>query len=550
MTEAEEFEFRHRLEQEQAASSLPSSPSGEISRKEKFLKGVRDPIDAGAQMLVHALPDGVVNAGNRINNFIADKTGLVGSIPDGGIDQQIKENEQAYQAKRNLAGESGFDGYRAIGNVVNPTNLALGYGAGMLAPASLAGRVGVGSLAGALSNTLNPVTDGNFAEEKLGQLGTGASVGAALPFIGAGASRVINPNVSDSVKTLMKNGVNPTLGQILGGGFQKFEDKLTSVPLLGDAINSARAKSLNEFNGAAYARALDPIKGTVPLEAGRDSVASVRNQLGDYYNDLLPKLTFKSDQKFTQDLSSLRSMAQNLAPQEAKKFDSILNEHLSKLSPNGGMTGETFKILEGALGQDAKRFSKSMDPYQQELGSALNETLNTFRSGLSRSNPGYAEDLKKVNTGYANYARIRDAASRQGSQDGKFSPSQLGAAVRGQDKSVGKMAYSEGTALMQDLSDAGKTSLTSQYPDSGTTGRLLAGLLTGGAAAGAATVSPAGVSMAALSALPYLPGGRQAVASLLARRPELAKPLAEAVRKYSPAVTAGVAPAIGNNQSN
>jgi hypothetical protein len=172
--------------------------------------------------------------------------------------------------------------------------------------------------------------------------------------------------------------------------------------------------------------------------------------------------------------------------------------------------------------------------------------LQTFRSGLERSNPNYAQELGDINKAYANYARLRDAGSRQGSLEGKITPAQLGAAVRNQDRTVGKRAYSEGSALMQDLSDAGKQSLSSQYPDSGTTGRLLAGLLTGGAAAGAATVSPVAVGVAGLSTLPYLPGGRQAMAALLARRPELAKPVADAVRKYSPALTAGALPAIRN----
>ena len=60
-----------------------------LSRTEKVLKGARDPIDAGAQVLTHILPESVVNAGNKLNNFIADKTGLVGRLPEGGVEQQV-----------------------------------------------------------------------------------------------------------------------------------------------------------------------------------------------------------------------------------------------------------------------------------------------------------------------------------------------------------------------------------------------------------------------------------------------------------------------------
>jgi len=545
MTEQEEFEFRHRLESELAAQ--PAKPTAQVptlTTTDKVLRGMRDPIDGGAQLLTHVLPDSVVNAGNKFNNWLADKTGLVGKLPEGGVDQQIKDSEAAYQQSRAAQGETGIDGARLAGNVLSPANLALGGAAGVAAPASMIGRMGVGAASGAASNALAPVTEGNFSDEKLSQLGIGGGVGAALPIVGSGVARVINPNTSDAVKKMLAEKITPTAGQILGGGWQRLEDKLTSVPLLGDAISSARAKGLDEFNRAAYAKALAPIDGAIPSTVGREGVASVKNQLGDAYNALLPKLTFQPDAQFAQELGSLRNMAQNLAPQEARKFESILNEHLSKLSPNGGMTGETFKIVESALNSDAARFLKSQDAYQQELGSALKQTLQTFRDGLTRSNPTYADELGKINQGYANYVRIRDAASRQGSLDGKFTPSQYSAAVRAQDKTVGKGGFATGNALGQDLSDAGKTVLNSQYPDSGTTGRLLAGLLTGGAAAGAATVNPLAVSMTALSAAPYLPGGRQLTAALLAKRPEIAQQIAEAVRKFSPALTVGVAPVL------
>lgn len=545
MTEQEEFEFRHRLESELAAQ--PAKPTAQVptlTTTDKVLRGMRDPIDGGAQLLTHVLPDSLVNAGNKFNNWLADKTGLVGKLPEGGVDQQIKDSEAAYQQSRAAQGETGIDGARLAGNVLSPANLALGGAAGVAAPASMVGRMGVGAAAGAASNALAPVTEGNFSDEKLSQLGVGGGVGAALPIVGSGVARVINPNTSDAVKKMLAEKITPTAGQILGGGWQRLEDKLTSVPLLGDAISSARAKGLDEFNRAAYAKALAPIGGAVPSTVGREGVASVKNQLGDAYNALLPKLTFQPDAQFAQELGSLRNMAQNLAPQESRKFESILNEHLSKLSPNGGMTGETFKVVESALNSDAARFLKSQDAYQQELGSALKQTLQTFRDGLTRSNPTYADELGKINQGYANYVRIRDAASRQGSLDGKFTPSQYSAAVRAQDKTVGKGGFATGNALGQDLSDAGKTVLNSQYPDSGTTGRLLAGLLTGGAAAGAATVNPLAVSMTALSAAPYLPGGRQLAAALLARRPDIAQPVADAVRKFSPALTVGVAPVL------
>ena len=67
---------------------------------------------------------------------------------------------------------------------------------------------------------------------------------------------MISPQTSKEVKTLMDQGVTPTAGQILGGRLQSVEDRLMSVPLLGDAITTGRKRASEELNRAAYARAL------------------------------------------------------------------------------------------------------------------------------------------------------------------------------------------------------------------------------------------------------------------------------------------------------
>ena len=86
-----------------------------MSRMDRFSQGLKDPINGGAQLLTNLLPKGVVDAGNTANNWLADKTGLVGRLPAGGVDQQVREQETKYQARR---GDSGLDGYRLAGNVL------------------------------------------------------------------------------------------------------------------------------------------------------------------------------------------------------------------------------------------------------------------------------------------------------------------------------------------------------------------------------------------------------------------------------------------------
>lgn len=74
----------------------PATNSKPLTNTDKIIKGAVDPIEGGAQLLTHILPQGVVDAGNSFNNWLADKTGLVAKLPQGGLDQQIKQDEATY----------------------------------------------------------------------------------------------------------------------------------------------------------------------------------------------------------------------------------------------------------------------------------------------------------------------------------------------------------------------------------------------------------------------------------------------------------------------
>jgi hypothetical protein len=209
------------------------------------------------------------------------------------------------------------------------------------------------------------------------------------------------------------------------------------------------------------------------------------------------------------------------------------------------MDGISFKEMETKLTQLAKGFGKSPDPNDQMMAAALGEVLSSARGVLSRSNPQYAERLTKINEGYANYARIRGAASMLGADEGAFTAAQLQNAVKANDKSVGKGRFATGNALMQDLSEAGKTVIGAKYPDSGTAGRSLLPWITSGSTALAITnpVLAAGAAGGVgLAVAPYTAFGQKLAANALARRPAMAAPVANALRYASPALGAGVSP--------
>jgi hypothetical protein len=179
------------------------------------------------------------------------------------------------------------------------------------------------------------------------------------------------------------------------------------------------------------------------------------------------------------------------------------------------------------------------------MGDAYATALGELRQNLARNNPQYAEQLNKINTGWANFARLRGAGSMANTQE-MFTPSQLAAAVKSADKSSGKGATATGKALLQDLSDAGVQVLPSKIPDSGTAGRQVInsalGALLGGGGAYAAQTQPVATGTAALLgtalAAPYMPGGRNLITMLGGKRPEIVQKLADLIRESSPYLAA------------
>ena len=512
--------------------NVPKPTGPQLQRGDSVSRGIRDAVEGPAQALTHILPDSIVNAGNRFNNWLADKGLPLGKIPEGGMDQFVKQGEQDYQNKRLASGESGFDGGRIVGNMLGTAPLAM-----MMPTAAptLGGKVLQGAAAGGVFGATQPVTEGDFATEKAKQIGSGAVVGAIAAPIAAGISRIVKPQTSQQVQDLMKEGVTPTPGQILGGGFKKAEEAARSLPILGDSITNAQRKGVEQFNRAAINRALNPIGKSLDKSAsvGYDAVDNAHQTISQAYDNLLPKLKVKADNTFLAEVNKLRGMASSMLPERAKQFNNIIDSSvIGKFTKGGTMHPQTMKEVDSQLGQMASKGLKSIDLDQQQLGAAIREVQSSLRSMVERANPQYAGELGKVNTAYANLLRVENAAAKVGAKEGVFSPSHLSGASRALDSSLRKSASARGNALMQDLAEAGDKVLANKLPDSGTPYRMAVGA--GGLLSGMINpIIPAG--LAGGSAL-YTQPAQKAIAALLTKRPEMAAPLAELIRKSSPAL--------------
>lgn len=515
--------------QEMIAQSLKQQePKAPLSGSERFGMGLADPIHGGAQLLTKALPDGFVKAGNDLNNWLADKTGLVARLPEGGVDQAVRQREADYQQRK----PEGMDWMRLAGNVASPVNVAAGAAAVPARLASLPVKMAAGAATGAGAAALAPVSGGDFAEEKARQVGMGALFGGAVPAAVAGASRLISPKASTDagLKVLQDAGVRPTIGQTLGGWVNRAEEKMQSVPIMGDAISAARGRSVNQLNSAAINRATAPI-GVKIDKVGQEGIKEAADALSSAYDDVLSGLkSIKFDQQWTQDMSQLKSMARAL-PDGVKnsfknKIKSLIDDRISRA---GGMTAETMKQLDSELGTLARQYGRSSVASEQELGSAFLQAQSLLRDQVARNSPQAAARLKALNEGWANLVRVEKAGSAAINNEGVFTAAQLNNAIKAADSSVRKRATAHGTALMQDLGNAGSR-LGNKVPNSGTVDRLLLG----GAGLGAGAISP-GIPIAlAGGAAAYTPPVQALLRYLATARPQAAQPVAGLLNQAAP----------------
>jgi hypothetical protein len=386
------------------------------------------------------------------------------------------------------------DPFRVVGDV----STVLGGGGAALRAANMGGRT---------ATVANALTRGSELTNPINML--------TRP-----AAAVVSPTVDPGVRALMAEGVTPTTGQILGGGYKRFEEGLTSIPVIGDFIKSAQTRAVEQLGTAAFNRALRPIGQTLPANTtGREAVQFVSDRLDDAYNSLLPRMTVQADPVFGAEIGNLRQMVAQGAidPNAVRAFDRFLDTNVvNKFQGQQAITGQTLKQIQSDLRERINLLSASTDADQRLMGQALQEVQDQFRQLVIRSNPQNAAELRAIDTGYANFKRVQRAAGLTGAEEGVFSPAQLQSAVRAMDRSKDKLQFATGQALMQDLSETGKTVLGNKLPDSGTPYRSLAALIASGGAAGAGYPVIAGGLLAG-PALYSAPGQRLAAAALTAR---------------------------------
>jgi hypothetical protein len=436
----------------------------------------------------------------------------------------------------------------------------------LAAPAAtgLLGAAGTGAALGAANAALSPVDPNsqNYGLDKLKQMGIGAATGGVLTPLAQLAGRIVSPNVAPEVQQMLDRGITPTPGQIIGGAVARKEEQLTSVPVVGDMIKNAQQRAVQQFNRATYQDALEPIGGQIPanVATGSDAVGYVNRQIGNVYRSIEPRANFTADANFSNDLAGIRADLSQNAPGALTQFDNIVQHQITgKLTggtpaaqgglPIGGtMTGDQWGNTRSAIsGVARQRVIGNATPDDRVLAGALGDLNDAVNAAVGRSSPpDVIPTLQNANTAWSRYKQIESAAGSTGaSNNGNiFSPAQYNAAIR---KGSTNAQKAQNSGQNADFGASAQQVLGSKYPDSGTTGRALLSLLTGGAGAGLVTAP--GTTLATLAgigagSLPYTALGQRATAALLTARPQFAQPVGNAVSGLGRLIVPGSLPAL------
>jgi hypothetical protein len=486
------------------------------------------PVKIGAE----ALPEHVkVEAGSR--GFGEQALAGAGTFLDNAA-MRLKQAvtglspEDELQVKSNRAIASTPGGL--VGNIAGNVAATGGFGAAAQAalaakaagalPAVIAPAVAAAATGGALATATNPVLQG---ESELANTGLGAAGGAAGDIAGRVLSRAVQPiSQSAPVKKLLGDGVVPTPGQAAGANsiVGRVEQKLMSLPLVGDIIKKGRDRATEEFDIAAIRRALPTdAKGQI-TSAGRSAIEKADEILGSSYDDVYKGITVKPDTQFLRGVVGVKNDPDLALPKELQsRLGEVVKTQVLDRVKKGELSGPLAQRIDSNLGSIARRYASSQDADQRVLGIAIREVQKNFKQLVERNAGGdAAETIRELNRSYANFLRVERAASLKGAQDGVFTAEQLSSAVRALDRSSNKGSYAKGSALMQDLSDAGRSVLGNTVPNSGTADRLAMGLMAGAGGLGAANEYYGGPGyLTALAAAPLLysrPGARYMVGDL------------------------------------
>jgi hypothetical protein len=361
--------------------------------------------------------------------------------------------------------------------------------AGGAGPRTALGRVALGAGTGAAAAAAAPGTP----QERLKRAETGALIGGGLGAAGEVAGRAAAPRMTPDATTLAARHVPLTPGMAAGRGSvtAEAEDRATSLPVAGQFIQDRRQHTLDGFARATVNQALEHVGAGVPENATpRQAVTLMDDTISNRYKQIFRGVpTLSADQPMLGDLAQIeldmtggrrggRPYVSNIVRDEwnhafrnVQRTGPMVGPRGSTLRLPSSMTGEQAWQAASDLGQKGRALMTDQDSFRRQAGQLLLNAREAMIDAIERQYPHLAQDLQNTNRAYALSVRIGNAATRRATSQGRFTPSDLLHASRGDSRGVRRSEFRHGDALLQDWGETAQRVLPSSLGESGTTAR-------------------------------------------------------------------------------
>jgi len=366
----------------------------------------------------------------------------------------------------------------------------------------------------------------------------------ALRGLGRALGGVFTP--SDAARRLMDRGIQPTVGQSVGGLANRTEQAIAGIPIVGSPINRARTRTNEEVlrEGARLSdRNIDLYRGNpgivdLPKNVTGDELLKVVNSNADaLYDNVLARIGNINMSNSLQGLSILAKKESAARSIKDPSLQTFIDETIAPaLSRSGTMDGFTWKRIDSQLGQNAATYSTSSAASDRQLGAVYKELREWWRGDLQDKVPIHlSEQLKSADAAWREAIPLERAAAtaRASRRGGLPTGDELMASTKVGDRSPldrnQRYDPNEMEALAKDASEATGNTLG----DSGTALRSAAMLGVSGAGAGLAGIVPTAATLAASRAATQIGYLRPVQKALLGGYGKQ-KAMQDALRRYSP----------------
>lgn len=450
----------------------------DMSSFRKTLYGAERSLDEAAMGLKQVFPKALGGGLNpEESNELAIRREMEDQIPGSGISRFV--------------GDVGLYAAPTL-KVMNLANRLRGLGTGTKA------LLGAGA-AGAGAGAVQPVLEG---EDRVDNTALGAAFGvggqAAGSAIGRGIEGIVakNPNIANlptAVRDKLTLGQTADRNTLSGRIASATEEKMQSIPLVGERIRNSRAQATDTWRDAVLTAAA-PKNTNFAGGTTREQLDKISREYATRYANALRGHQVGPSRLFESQLLKITNNPRSgLTDQQQREVQDMVGRYYqsmfhgnSSAAPagtgvvtQGGQRGtpisidaENAKGFEAFLTKKAMEYGRSQAPGASDYARMFNELERAWSTSYRRALPSSARvATKELDRTYPSYKNVERAASYVGNEEGAFTPSQLVSAIRARSSAP---QFARQRAPDQKAAQAARDTLPDQVPNSGTADRAVA----------------------------------------------------------------------------